>query len=541
MGADPLHKDIFIEIDYMVLEGTGGHTHKPKADALQIVIDTFANAPVDNPDGTTGIRIHIDAGSDTIMNPVTGELWGSHSRSDELAHQTNLGTASGNSYNWTEFDGIKGVGTPGSFSIERANVFHYCIFAHNLASSFGSTSGISRGIPGSDFLVSLGGWTGSTGTTNEQAGTLIHELGHNLDLRHGGDDHSNYKPNYLSVMNYFFQTRGLRVGGMDGTFDYSRSLLPSLNENDLDETVGISGVAGTAGYGTRFYSSGLSLIADAINGPIDWNNDGDGGTDTSVAVNINNAGGLTILGTSDNWAEIRFDGGAVGHLGEMIEQPMLTESIEIDEPTDNLIPTQFRVCIAGPGAVTLAACAPDTYYFTLLNKGLLSDVYTLETSSTQGWADFSAVPATQWLDAGESIVFAIPVLVPEGTPDGASDLLIIRATSDSNQLFSDAVETATVSFSPDTDGDGLTDACDACPMSILTPTIVIGNCDTGVANYWFGDGCTMSDLIAQCAAGAGNHGNFVSCVAQLTSTWRDAGLITGQERGAIVSCAARSK
>ena len=81
MGADPDHKDIFIEIDYMVLAGLGGHTHRPKLDALQIVIDAFNNAPVTNHDGTTGIHIHIDAGADTIMNPVTGALWGSRSRS----------------------------------------------------------------------------------------------------------------------------------------------------------------------------------------------------------------------------------------------------------------------------------------------------------------------------------------------------------------------------------------------------------------------------------------------------------------------------
>jgi hypothetical protein len=75
MGADPDHKDVFIEIDYMVESGAGGHTHKPKADALQTVIDTFANAPVTNPDGADGIHVHIDAGSDTIMNPVTNATW----------------------------------------------------------------------------------------------------------------------------------------------------------------------------------------------------------------------------------------------------------------------------------------------------------------------------------------------------------------------------------------------------------------------------------------------------------------------------------
>ncbi len=35
----------------------------------------------------------------------------------------------------------------------------------------------------------------------------MHELGHNLGLRHGGMDDLNCKPNYLSVMNYFLPDR----------------------------------------------------------------------------------------------------------------------------------------------------------------------------------------------------------------------------------------------------------------------------------------------------------------------------------------------
>ncbi len=30
----------------------------------------------------------------------------------------------------------------------------------------------------------------------------MHELGHNLGLRHGNIDHDNYKPNHLSIMSY---------------------------------------------------------------------------------------------------------------------------------------------------------------------------------------------------------------------------------------------------------------------------------------------------------------------------------------------------
>jgi hypothetical protein len=90
----------------------------------------------------------------------------------------------------------------------------------------------------------------------------------------------------------------------------------------------------------------------------------------------------------------------------------------------------------------------------------------------------------------------------------------------------------------DTDGDGIPDDEDACPESILTPTIVIGDCDTGVANVLFEDGCTMADLIAQCEDGADNPGQYLSCVVQLAIEWLHSGLISGRDLGRILACAA---
>lgn len=71
-------------------------------------------------------------------------------------------------------------------------------------------------------------------------------------------------------------------------------------------------------------------------------------------------------------------------------------------------------------------------------------------------------------------------------------------------------------------------------------TIVIDGCDTGVIDQLLADGSTISEKIAECAANATNHGQFVSCVAQLTGDLVKAGIITGKEKGAIVSCAAQA-
>jgi hypothetical protein len=73
----------------------------------------------------------------------------------------------------------------------------------------------------------------------------MHELGHNLGLDHGGDEDVNFKPNYISIMNYAFGATGLlSKNGRQRKVDYSRSELPSLNERSLIESVGISDPAG---------------------------------------------------------------------------------------------------------------------------------------------------------------------------------------------------------------------------------------------------------------------------------------------------------
>ena len=94
---------------------------------------------------------------------------------------------------------------------------------------------------------------------------------------------------------------------------------------------------------------------------------------------------------------------------------------------------------------------------------------------------------------------------------------------------------------PDLDGDGFVDDEDCNASSDCRPTIVIGNIDTGVPNRLFDTGCTSSDLIARLAVPGANHGSFVSAVAHLTNEWLKAGLITGKQKGAIQSAAARTK
>ena len=91
----------------------------------------------------------------------------------------------------------------------------------------------------------------------------------------------------------------------------------------------------------------------------------------------------------------------------------------------------------------------------------------------------------------------------------------------------------------DADGDGIPDSSDECDNSDLSPTVVIGGCDSGVENVLLPNGCTIIDLIAHCAETATTPGSFVSCVTHLTNQLKDAGVLSNKGKGAIQSCAAK--
>ena len=92
----------------------------------------------------------------------------------------------------------------------------------------------------------------------------------------------------------------------------------------------------------------------------------------------------------------------------------------------------------------------------------------------------------------------------------------------------------------DVDGDGVPDERDECPHSDRSATVVIGGCDSEVTNTVFPSGCTLADLLADCADHARKPRKFVRCVARLTHTMKRIGIITDQQKDAIRSCAVQA-
>jgi hypothetical protein len=281
VGANPLHKDLYVEVDYMNL-------HKPWTQAITDVIDSFENAPLSNPDGITGINLHVDIDEEITHQPTTSVTDLVNTRN------SNFGTAAQRA-------------DPNSANIISAKllVYHYGLLGHSQPGT--SSSGVSNGIPAMEFLVSLGapGWgidplTGhNVGSNDQQEGTFMHELGHNLKLGHGGSDHINCKPNYLSVMSYTRQFSSL-IG--DRPLDYSRSLIPSLNEANLNENNGIG--ASTPLELRTIYGPSPVVLTIAAN-PEDWNRDGDT-LDNPVSSDVNFLDGCStspnqILNGHNDW------------------------------------------------------------------------------------------------------------------------------------------------------------------------------------------------------------------------------------------------
>ncbi len=364
MGARPDHKDVFVHADWMA------DFLKPTNADMAVVLDAFYRAPLTNPDGRNGINLHIDLGSDSVMNPETGATWGAYSRAGLLPYAEATGAFNGLSYNWDAFEELEEMYfIPAK---NREHVFHYAAFLNTVpraANNF-QPAGIARTIPGHEFLIALGNLdqVGSIrgGTGLQKALTFMHELGHALGLNHGGVDEVNYKPNYLSVMNYHFSATGLIKQNGQRVIDYARYALPSLNEEALDEIVGIQApdtfqtfwapvgnnaapeanapTFGGCGHDRENYNRALAYPA------LDWDCSGDL-TLAPTRVDLNIDGRVETLESYEDWHRIRFDGnGTIGDFSglfaDAVEEPF--DGVGIEEQFANLPPQLILAEINAP-------------------------------------------------------------------------------------------------------------------------------------------------------------------------------------------------
>jgi hypothetical protein len=273
MGANPLHKDLFIEADWYSTSRNCSSTYSTRVTDYEYgrVRDSFAAAPITNPDGASGIHLVIDYGQG-----------GAFAGGNLIAGDGNIA----GDVNGTDFNTIKAA----NFSPKRQGYFHYALMASQY--NGGNSSGVAE-LPGNDFIVSLPAcyslFAATNGASHDEqlANTIMHELGHNLGLHHGGSSDANNRPNFNSIMNYRYQGNGVdttchAIG--DHALDYSHGAQLTLNESALNENVGVCG----AGH------------------PIDWV--ADGILQTSVASDLDGNGTLQTYSDFNDWSHVSLAG-----------------------------------------------------------------------------------------------------------------------------------------------------------------------------------------------------------------------------------------
>ena len=393
MGADLFRKDAFVEIDWMLdNSGVAAtqHSHEPWLPSLINAWEEFNALQITNPGRDSGVALHLDVGdlyagyqldfdgdgiadlsvpSDGFIDVdgdgiddigplglLTGVGTGTVGGGNALPEQAMLADPPGGGAPLdpgSDFQNIKMA----NFDALRAGVFRYDIFGHSYAANPGSSGREECNTTVcDDFLVSLGGWARQTvdanrdgvpdpapaaimtgpsglevdGTFADHTGTFMHEFGHTMNIHHGGTgDTDNFKPNYLSIMNYRFQIDGLafdfdadmradvinRDFDHDGILDlrshaYSAVALPSLDERPLPAGSGLDEGAGVGGQNTLTQytcptPAGVANPTVRANGAVDW--DCDMAIDPNpVSVNVNAGDGmaLSLLRGADDHAQI---------------------------------------------------------------------------------------------------------------------------------------------------------------------------------------------------------------------------------------------
>lgn len=288
LGADPHRKDVFVHLDYK--EGCA-----PPAKWELPAIQAFKEH---------GIALHVDSGPDSIN--ADGQPWGSRSRAGGVSVGDDIAL-------WDAFDRLK---DQRFIAANRRRAFHYAVILKRFN---GGDGGVARNIPEADFAITgceVPDWL-HLGKARYITAVFVHELGHNLGLRHGGGDDVNGKPNYYGIMNYFWTAvGGVGKGGeLKGLLpDYSWYKRPPLDERHLNEREPqILPVAWNCP-GHRGYDARYELGPGAR--PIDWDCDGIRGELHRDGLNVNSTwdgGAEAVLNGFNDWAPgaMRFDGGGV--------------------------------------------------------------------------------------------------------------------------------------------------------------------------------------------------------------------------------------
>ena len=364
--------------------------------------------------------------------------------------------------------------------------------------------------------------------------TFMHEVAHGLGFQ-----------------NYVSEATGVLIGGLPDMY-MANTLDLTLGKNWNDPT---------------FFPTPANIIASALrNGQIVWSGPQ---VSANAGVVLGDFNGLGISGTV-SIPELFFGTAAFG-------PPATPDNFSGD------IVQGLDGVIGAPGARVDDGCEPLTIDATgkivLMYRGLCG--FTVKVKNAQNAGAKAAIIANDGANAGRLFEFGLggtdpTITIPSigigfadgnaivagtpgavaafyvdptrlaGTTDGYVRLYAPRTVAPGSSISHyDITATPNLLMEP-----SITGSLRANQNLDLTPalmhdigwqlaTLKIGGCDTGVANA-LPNGELLHVSVESCAAGATNSGQFVSCVNMVTNAANKAGLITGRQKGAITSCAAKN-
>jgi hypothetical protein len=332
--------DVFLQIDRM--EDAAKPVRHPYVPEIGVALrEAFAAAPIINPIGPSGINVVIDDSQiiprnvavryDGPEDPAIGE--GQCTAANIPDADVSLLTLKRACFN----------------NSVRGKYWHYCVWsAYTYVLDESGSKSYKGGLAellGDDCVIGADLFTDAwMADVRTGAEILMHELGHNLGLRHGGHDDAPFNPTYNSVMSYswlgrnHWATPGNRKGrpvcttlyyqligayenlgavppgaNPDQVRGYSDGMGRILREGDLDESEETPGNP----YGV-------------CNSPIDWSCKyvdaewvcDDDVTDLNVVRDLNESGGTAdILSDHPDWSRIVFNGPSVNGSLRLLSDP----------------------------------------------------------------------------------------------------------------------------------------------------------------------------------------------------------------------------
>lgn len=313
----------------------------------------------------------------------------------------------------------------------------------------------------------------------KQTATIMHELGHDLGLGHGGpiassgngrpyqfiatpgyDSGAHLKANYPSLMNYRHQLLGLKVNSQERLFDYSSYRYRTIDETSLtrpnfwdaplQRVVSALGVipetyAAETFVGTRHACDLSGIISEAA--PSEATRCYVAGVATTPTVNpflnykpsMGNSAGQTLHVTHSDWDNLvlnlprGFFGSDIAYAGTSDTRGLgLNPTLpERELPSNAVSATPYQVRMTPLSNTAKKATPGQVVEFSLrvTNDGMKSDVYDVVVRSSSGLAVQVTSASPISIGIASSSLVSLRVTVPSSALAGAQYLIGLRLIS----------------------------------------------------------------------------------------------------------------